>query len=65
MNISDFPEPPSDFPDDLDSVIYPSPRNNRKFPGSGGNSQSPSDGNELDFEDLAKRFDMLKKKGNK
>ncbi|VDN54755.1 unnamed protein product [Dracunculus medinensis] len=65
MNISDFPEPPSDFPDDLDSVIYPSPRNNRNFPGSGGNSQSPSDGNELDFEDLAKRFDMLKKKGNK
>ncbi|VDK36102.1 unnamed protein product [Gongylonema pulchrum] len=51
-----FPVPPNnDFPDTFDAAPYPT---------SQKRDEHPSDHkDELDFDDLAKRFDMLKKKG--
>lgn len=58
----DFPEPPSDSP--FSSGAYPSPNGPAgSAPGAGG--VNPPPGDDLDFDDLAKRFDQLKKKGNK
>ncbi|VDN03034.1 unnamed protein product [Thelazia callipaeda] len=53
----DFPEPPSDFPGMFDSE---SPSKN-----DGHQSEAGAGKDELDFDDLAKRFDMLKKKTKK
>lgn len=58
-DMPDFPEPPNDFPEILDSTPYPPPNSKAKQPNAGGEND------ELDFDDLAKRFDMLKKKGAK
>lgn len=56
----EFPEPPTDFPETLDPILFPSSKNSdEQQPGASGSN------NELDFDDLAKRFDMLKKKGAK
>ncbi|KAL3985855.1 Regulator of Vps4 activity in the MVB pathway family protein [Acanthocheilonema viteae] len=57
MNLAtpEFPEPPTDFPEMFD----PAKNNDEQQPGSAGAN------NELDFDDLAKRFDMLKKKNVK
>ncbi|OZC07961.1 hypothetical protein X798_05068 [Onchocerca flexuosa] len=63
MNLSEtpeFPEPPTDFPETFDSASFPSAKS------SGEQQPGVADGNdELDFDDLAKRFDMLKKKSIK
>ncbi|CAG9535663.1 unnamed protein product [Cercopithifilaria johnstoni] len=56
----EFPEPPTDFPEMFNPPPFPPPKSNyEQQPGiAGGND-------ELDFDDLAKRFDMLKKKNVK
>lgn len=50
-DIPQFPEPPTDAPDDVNRNLPPP-----SAPGGG------SDG--MDFDDLAKRFDELKKRKN-
>ncbi|EJW85496.1 hypothetical protein WUBG_03594 [Wuchereria bancrofti] len=54
----EFPEPPNDLPGMLDSASFPSAKTSDE-------QQSGGDNDELDFDDLARRFDMLKKKNVK
>ncbi|KAK6108663.1 Regulator of Vps4 activity in the MVB pathway family protein [Brugia pahangi] len=54
----EFPEPPNDLPGMLDSASFPSAKTSDE-------QQSGGDNDELDFDDLARRFDMLKKKNAK
>ncbi|KHN70602.1 hypothetical protein Tcan_08802, partial [Toxocara canis] len=55
----DFPEPPSDSP--FNSGVYPS-SGGAAGSAPGNDGAIPPPGDELDFDDLAKRFDQLKKK---
>ncbi|EFO26750.2 hypothetical protein LOAG_01736 [Loa loa] len=56
----EFPEPPNDLPGSFDSASFPLTKSNdeQQLGVVGSND-------ELDFDDLAKRFDMLKKKNIK
>lgn len=53
----EFPEPPNDFPEAFDPKNHSASKKD--------DNQQPGGNEELDFDDLAKRFDMLKKKGAK
>ncbi|VDK72409.1 unnamed protein product [Litomosoides sigmodontis] len=57
LDASEFPEPPTDFPEMPDPPVLSSAKTS--------NEQQLDINDELDFEDLAKRFDMLKKKNVK
>lgn len=59
LTASEFPEPPTDFPEMPDPPLFSSAKSAKT------SEQPPSGSDELDFEDLAKRFDMLKKKNVK
>ncbi|KAK0411213.1 hypothetical protein QR680_005543 [Steinernema hermaphroditum] len=55
LDFPNLPEPPSNFPDEYETV-GPAP------PSNSNDGNQPGD--DLDFDDLAKRFDMLKKRNN-
>ncbi|MCP9264633.1 IST1-like protein [Dirofilaria immitis] len=52
----EFPEPPTDFPEMLESASFSSAKSNGEQKSGVANNSD-----ELDFDDLAKRFDMLKR----
>ncbi|KAM3716918.1 IST1 [Dirofilaria immitis] len=56
----EFPEPPTDFPEMLESASFSSAKSNGEQKSGVANNSD-----ELDFDDLAKRFDMLKKRSIK